>query len=321
MLVAKRHLFRNRRRKDHASMNRFPINILLATDGSEDARLATTAATDLSRATGSALHLVHVLQRWPRHAYPGVTQEVYDLVWEEQEQEGLELLAAESERARGDGAEVAETHLRRGSEVDEILDLADDLGAGLIVLGSRGLGPVKRLVIGSVSDGVAHGARCPLLVMRGGPQAWPPEGFVLGDDGSEEAMGAAELAASIGKLHGTKGLLLRSYPKLPEQDVEGRGFDARVVDDELRREERALEERAARLESDFGVRPSLRISVGDPAGCILEAAREGAEEKTLLAVGSRGLDTMRRLRLGSVSTKVLHAAKGPVLIHPSLKER
>ena len=57
--------------------------------------------------------------------------------------------------------------------------------------------------------------------------------------------------------------------------------------------------------------------MGEPATALLEAAGEGAE-RALLAVGSRGLDATRRLRLGSVSTKVLHAAHGPVLIYPHL---
>ncbi|WP_166396139.1 universal stress protein [Rubrobacter marinus] len=297
-------------------MSQFPARILLATDGSEDARLAFRAATDLSREAGSELHPVHVVARLPHYVYPGVTPEVYALVVQEQDREGRELLDEELDRARGGGVEVAEAHLRRGSAADEVLDLAEEIGAGLIVMGSRGLGPVKRLVMGSVSEGVAHDAPCPVLVMRGDPDAWPPASIVLGDDGSEEAKEAGELAVAIGKLYGARGLLVRAYPELPEQDAEGRGFDARRVDDALRREERALEERAAELEGSVGVRPKVRISVGDPAGCIMEAAAEGDEGKTLVAVGSRGLDAVGRFRLGSVSTKVLHAAEGPVLIHP-----
>jgi nucleotide-binding universal stress UspA family protein len=58
------------------------------------------------------------------------------------------------------------------------------------------------------------------------------------------------------------------------------------------------------------------LSAGDPAARILEAAEEGGTpEKTLIAVAGRGLGPMRRTRLGSVSTKVLRAAKGPVLAH------
>src|ERR687892_528451 len=49
------------------------------------------------------------------------------------------------------GGRVAETHTKRGPTVDEILDLAQELRVGLITLGSRGLGPLKNLVLGSGS--------------------------------------------------------------------------------------------------------------------------------------------------------------------------
>jgi nucleotide-binding universal stress UspA family protein len=181
-------------------------------------------------------------------------------------------------------------------------------------MGSRGIGPVKRLVMGSVSEGVVHHARCPVLVLRGGQAAWPPSRVVIGDDGSDDAKKAAQLAARIGKLSGTAALLVRAYPRLPETDPEGRELDPRIVDDELRGEERALDARAAQIEDASGIRPRVRVDVGDPAACLIEAAEEGTPEKTLLAVGSRGLGAVRRLRLGSVSTKVLRASRGPVLV-------
>jgi nucleotide-binding universal stress UspA family protein len=302
-------------------VNRLPTTILLATDGSHDAALAATAAAGLSNATGSELHLVHVLQQFPRYAYPGVTPELYSMARDEQDRQGRELLAEEAKRVREGGGNVAEVHLRRGRVADEILGLAESLGAGLIALGSRGLGPVKRLVMGSVSEGVVHGAPCPVLVLRGGADTWPPKRIVIGDDGSRAAEDAGELAASIAKLFGATVLLIRVYPRLPEIDAAGRGFDARMVDDELHREEQVLGDRAGEIERLLGVRPRIRIGVGDPADELLEAAGEGEEERALVAVGSRGLDAMQRVRLGSVSTKILHAARGPVLVHPPPENR
>jgi nucleotide-binding universal stress UspA family protein len=58
-------------------MEYFPTKVLLATDGSEDAALTAHAAADISKLPGSELHVVHVLPRSPRHAYPGVTPQVY----------------------------------------------------------------------------------------------------------------------------------------------------------------------------------------------------------------------------------------------------
>ncbi|HSK86439.1 MAG TPA: universal stress protein [Rubrobacter sp.] len=81
----------------------------------------------------------------------------------------------------------------------------------------------------------------------------------------------------------------------------------------LRRSERDLRERADKLEGALGRRLRVQIAVSDPAAAIL---REAEGEKVLVAVGSRGLGPVRRMRLGSVSTKVLRAAKGPVLVYP-----
>lgn len=302
-------------------VNMFPTRILLATDGSEDAALAARAAVDLSKEAGSELHVVHALPRFPRYAYPGITPEVYSYVLDETYEEARRLLDEEAKRVEDGGGRVAESHIRRGQFVDEILDLAQEIRAGLILMGSRGLGPVKRLLLGSVAEGVVHDAPCPVLVLRGGPHSWPLESIVIGDDGSEEAKGAEELAADIGGLYGAKVLLVRAYPKLPEMDAEGREFDARMVDDELRREQQDLTGRAKEIEDASGIRPRIEIAVADdPADALLRAAEEdGAAEQTLIAVGSRGLGAVRRMRLGSVSTKVLHAAKGPVLVYPRSK--
>jgi nucleotide-binding universal stress UspA family protein len=65
------------------------------------------------------------------------------------------------------GGEVAGVHARIGRPDAEIVGLADELGAGLIVLGSRGLGPLRRALMGSVSDSVVRHAHCPVLVVRG----------------------------------------------------------------------------------------------------------------------------------------------------------
>jgi nucleotide-binding universal stress UspA family protein len=287
-------------------MNGFPNKILLATDGSEDAALAARAAIELSGETGAELHVVHAWQSVPSARFES-------FIRAELEQEAEGLLAAQEKLIEA-GGKITGAHLRRGPAVEEILGVAGQIKAGLIVMGSRGMGPVKCLVMGSVSEGVVHHARRPVLVLRGGQAAWPPSRVVIGDDGSDDAKEAAQLAAKIGKPSGTAALLVRAYPRLPETDAEGRGLDPRMVDDELRREQRALKSRAAEVEEASGMRPRARMSSGDAAACLIEAAEEGAPERALIAVGSRGLGAAQRLRVGSVSTKVLRAARGPVLV-------
>jgi nucleotide-binding universal stress UspA family protein len=71
---------------------------------------------------------------------------------------------------------------------------------------------------------------------------------------------------------------------------------------------------ASGIEADVGMRPGTRVVVGDAAGAI-RAAAEGAGQPVLTAVGSRGLGALARVTAGSVSTSVLRAARGPVLVY------
>jgi nucleotide-binding universal stress UspA family protein len=286
--------------------------VLLATDGSKDAALAVRAAVDVCERTGAELHVVHV---W----YSVPTARLRPFMRAELKKLGNELLEDGVKRVEDSGGLVSGAHLLEGRAADEILDLAGQIGAGLIVIGSRGLGPVGRIALGSVSEAVIHHSDWPVLVLRGGEDAWPPERVIFGDDGSEAARAAGDLGASLCGHHGAQALMLRAYPRLPEVDAAGRGFDPRIVDDELRRAEKALLERSRKLESRLGLRPKARLVVGDAAASLLEAAEEDAPQRTLLAVGSRDLGVIGRMRLGSVSTKVVHAAKGPVLVHPPLR--
>jgi nucleotide-binding universal stress UspA family protein len=296
-------------------MNNFPNKILLATDGSEDADLAARAAIEVSNRTASELHVVH---GW--HDVP--TPHLRSFVRAQLRQEAEEVLQKQLERIEQAGGTVAEAHLREGRTIDEILDLSEELEVGLLIVGSRGLGGVKRILLGSISEGIVHHARRPVLVMRGGEKAWPPSRVIIGDDSSEDAREAAQLATSIGKPFGTTALLVRAYPRLPETDPEGRELDPRMVEDALRREQRALELRASEIEEASGIRPRAKIAVGDPAASLIESAEEAAPEKAIIAVGSRGLDAVQRLRLGSVSTKVLRASEGPVLVvNPGPRDR
>ena len=283
--------------------------VLLATDGSKDAALATRAAVDVCQGTGAELHVVHV---W----YSVPTARLRPFMRAELKKLGNELLEEGVKWVEDSRGVVTGAHLVEGRAADEILDLAGQIGAELIVMGSRGLGPVGRIALGSVSEAVIHHSRWPVLVLRGGEDVWPPERVIFGDDGSEAARAAGDLGASLCGRHGAQALMLRAYPRLPEVDAEGRGFDPRIVDDELRRAEKALLERSRKLESRIGSRPKVRVVVGDAAASLVEAAEEDAPESTLLAVGSRKLGVIGRMRLGSVSTKVVHAAKGPVLVHP-----
>jgi nucleotide-binding universal stress UspA family protein len=148
-------------------MSVFPTTILLATDGSEEGKLATQAAAELSRETGSEVHVVYVLpspaQLIGHHLYP---DDVRESLIGGAERDAETFLKQQAEQIGSDGGKVAETHLRSGDPDKEILRTAESLGVGLIVVGSRGLGAVSRALMGSVSDSVVKHAHCPVLVIR-----------------------------------------------------------------------------------------------------------------------------------------------------------
>jgi nucleotide-binding universal stress UspA family protein len=152
-----------------AKMNYFPTKVLLATDASKDAVKAAQIATAISSVSGSELHVLHVGSTKDFHVAPGAEQSfsprsssLSDV--REKAENTLEEAVKQVEEA---GGAVAGTHLRMGDPDDEILRHCEEHGdIGLLVMGSRGLGPIKRRLMGSVSESVVRHARCPVLVAR-----------------------------------------------------------------------------------------------------------------------------------------------------------
>jgi nucleotide-binding universal stress UspA family protein len=141
-------------------MSIFPTNILLATDGSREAELAAATAADLANATNSELHVVHVGELL-------LTLLAQTEVEPAQlEREARELLDEQVRRVEEAGGTVKEAHLRLGRADEEIVDLAQSLDVGLIVIGSRGHGRIRRALMGSVSDSVVRHAPCPVTIVR-----------------------------------------------------------------------------------------------------------------------------------------------------------
>ena len=159
-------------------MSIFPAKILLATDGSKEAELAASKAVELAQRTDSELHVVHVglvpsflvsdpgTRGYNPMLYRTRGYRHNRMLLEEIEDEARELLRKLSWRVKVAGGDVAGAHLRMG-EVDlEIVGLAKELEAGLIVMGCRGHRGIRRAIEGSISDAVIRHAPCPVLVVR-----------------------------------------------------------------------------------------------------------------------------------------------------------
>jgi nucleotide-binding universal stress UspA family protein len=93
---------------------------------------------------------------------PGYDRELYEII----EERARETLRKLTWRVKVAGGMVDEAHLRMGGVAEEIVGLANELDAGLVVVGSRGLGRVRRTLAGSVSESVFRHAQCPVMVVR-----------------------------------------------------------------------------------------------------------------------------------------------------------
>jgi len=128
-------------------------SIVVGTDGSGTATQAVREAVDMAKATGSTLELVSA-------------QAPEDVQWAINPKQEVEAsLSDAAEIARAAGVEV-NTHARQGDPADAILDVAEELNAGLVIVGNKGMTGAKRFLLGSVPDKISHHAPCSVLIVR-----------------------------------------------------------------------------------------------------------------------------------------------------------
>ena len=275
------------------AQRKFPV--LVATDGSPQARVGVETAVVFPWPPGSTGHGVVA------RSTPVLTDASPD-VWVAL----LEVGRAEARRAerrlrlRWPDAEVVVTD---APPVPGILARARKLRARAVVLGSRGLGAVGRLLLGSVSAAVVRRAPCAVLVTRGAARA--PRRFLIGADGSPHARGAVAFVAGLKPPRGGRARLLRVVEPLRPPST---GFLPARVRTLVTREAAGLEREhvaAARRElqtagarlTQAGWRVKIEIRMGRPLEELLAAARDA----DVLVVGARGVSAIERLLLGSVA--------------------
>jgi nucleotide-binding universal stress UspA family protein len=285
-----------------------PLRVLLATDGSPDARNAAEWLARFPLARGSRILVLSAVAIPPSPiTFPGLEDLQRSLLAEGRRgcDEAADLL-----RSRWPAIEVSVVD---GDPREQILRAADTWKPDLAVLGRRGLGGLERLVLGSVSLTAARHLSCSVLIPHGSPRS--VRRVVVGVDGSEPSRRAVDFVAALAvepDVEVDVVAVAESLPvasSLPFAAREAfRSLTAEVDEqqharlrDVLARATRGLSERA---------RVHTHTLVGDPARQLLERAATA----DLLVVGSRGLGAVRRLLLGTVSEKVLQHAPCPVLI-------
>ena len=294
----------------------FPTKILLATDGSGEATRAARMAAALADKTGSELHVVCVESLPDPYSMPEATiyyPDARDQVRGTADRQASEKLDAEVEKLKGMG-EVAGAHARIGRPDAEISHLAEEIGAGLIVVGSRGLGPVRRILIGSVSSSVIRHAHGSVLVVRDGGEALPDR-ILLAVDGSNESRLALQAAAELSAATGATLHLVYVLP--PPRIMYGHhSYSAAIQASLLEQVERDtrdfLARQAGEVEAAGGKVGETHLASGNAQAEIVRLAEE--LDAGLTVLGSRGLGGVRRALMGSVSDSVVRHAHGPVLV-------
>src|SRR3712207_4825229 len=149
-------------------MSMLPTRILLASDGSEESARAASTAIEFSEKLGAELHVVYVGHMPPVfYESPGawsLDKDLADRMEERAEEEGITRLEEQVRSISEAGGNIAQAHAKVGRPDVEIVRLAEELGADLVVVGSRGLGPLKRALMGSVSESVLRHAHTSVLV-------------------------------------------------------------------------------------------------------------------------------------------------------------
>jgi nucleotide-binding universal stress UspA family protein len=142
--------------------------ILVCTDGSENATHAAQTAADLAWKLGAEVTLLSVVNPAPLLAPYTIAVEAApdaEAIFEFAAENQKTVLCTAAEPFEREGVRI-KTRGEMGQPVDIILNVAEEEKSDLIVMGSRGLGGFKRLMLGSVSDGVLHHAHCPVLIVR-----------------------------------------------------------------------------------------------------------------------------------------------------------
>lgn len=282
------------------------MRVLLASDGSSDAMQAAEWLAASSPPEGASILILSVVTA------PGVAS-LPTPIAERLLEEGRS--AAEQTRAAlGLNGTAAAVRVAEGDAREEILRVAEEWDADLVVVGSRGLGRAKGFFLGTVSLAVVRHCERPVLVVKGRTRALTSAVVAL--DGSEHALNALRFFARWPKpadltLHLVGVVEPVPFPRTAPKMIRAE-LQAAVAAAEGERRD-ALEQALAAARAVLPVGETIEtLTSGHPAEEVLRIADKNAVD--LIVLGARGLGAVQRLLLGSVSEAVLLGAQCAVLI-------
>lgn len=284
--------------------------IVVGFDGSESALEAVIWAAKTAERQGKTLSILGAFETQTAAYAPTlvIPQDVMDVIRAEAETDVQKAAAAVREVAPSVTVEAKIAEGRPGTLLIDESEHAD-----LVVVGSRGLGGVKGLFLGSVGVDVAAHAKSPVLVYVG---AGGPGPVVVGVDGSPLSEGALKSAFDYAAALGTSLRVIHTWTDLSADALYGYGLEREQLQRLADEAHEVVAERIAGFGIDYPDVEVERIIVPDgPAAQLVEHAKDAQ----LLVVGSRGRGGFRGLLLGSTSQAVLHRATCPVLVVKTAK--
>ena len=138
-------------------------SIVVGTDGSETAKQAVSEAVRLAKALSAPVHVVSAYQ--PMHARVSGAPEGAAKVWQPLPDDEVERILAEAVAGVRMAGLEATSHAVRKDPADALIEVADEVGASMIVVGSKGMHGARRLALGNVPNKVSHHARCNVLIV------------------------------------------------------------------------------------------------------------------------------------------------------------
>ncbi len=297
--------------------------ILVPLDGSDFAEFALAPALSLAEKTGGTIYLVTVVPNFPPIS-PAEEDEGQTRGWFEEERVRAGNYLDDVKDRLGAASPEVTVHAKvlSGGPARAIEERVRSTGMEVIVMTTHGRGPLERMWIGSVADGLVRSAPCPILL-------WRPDGngeadfsrrvsldsVVVPLDGSGVARKMLPEAKGLAETFGSR---LSLVSVVPDTLPLGSPYLPHAAEEQLERDQRiqeyhdALEEAAEGLRTEgFEVETAV-VRHAEPAQGILEHAREAGGD--LIAMATHGRGGVSRLVLGSVADKIIRSGSIPMLV-------
>jgi nucleotide-binding universal stress UspA family protein len=286
--------------------------IVVAVDGSDAGAAAVAWAANAASKRNAPLKLV-TAYTMPQFMYAdGMVppQELYDQLEEEAMAKINE--AREAVRAFDESIEVS-YHVAESTPIDLLLQLSEE--ADIVVMGSRGLGGLSGLVLGSVSSAVVSHASCPVVVVRkdndvsAGNKYGP---VVVGVDGSDVSRRALDYAFREADARGTKLRAVHSWADAQVQtSLVGLAAVQSQLDAMSAQERQILREELAPMREKY---PDVEVEEVVDRDRPIQVLKDNSEDAQLLVLGSHGRGGFRGMLLGSTSRALLQYAPCPMMV-------